>query len=45
MPRQFFVGGNFKMNPSTKETKVALVKVLNDAQIDPSVGTSKLRVT
>ncbi|CAL1711018.1 unnamed protein product [Somion occarium] len=37
MPRQFFVGGNFKMNPITRESKLALAKTLNDAQIDPSV--------
>lgn len=38
MARQFFVGGNFKMNPASKEQKVALVKVLNEATIDPSTG-------
>ncbi|OCH89454.1 Triosephosphate isomerase [Obba rivulosa] len=37
MPRQFFVGGNFKMNPATQEQKRALVKTLNDADIDPAV--------
>ncbi|KAG7095245.1 hypothetical protein E1B28_006019 [Marasmius oreades] len=36
MARQFFVGGNFKMNPATREAKKALIKVLNDADIDPS---------
>ncbi|KAF8514780.1 Triosephosphate isomerase [Gautieria morchelliformis] len=35
--RKFFVGGNFKMNPSNVETKKALVKSLNEATIDPSV--------
>jgi len=34
MPRQFFVGGNFKMNPGSREQKQALVKVLNEANID-----------
>ncbi|KIJ58000.1 hypothetical protein HYDPIDRAFT_120110 [Hydnomerulius pinastri MD-312] len=34
MPRQFFVGGNFKMNPASLEQKRSLVKVLNDAEID-----------
>ncbi|KIK63264.1 hypothetical protein GYMLUDRAFT_40973 [Collybiopsis luxurians FD-317 M1] len=34
MTRQFFVGGNFKMNPATREAKQALVKVLNDAELD-----------
>lgn len=38
MARQFFVGGNFKLNPVTKEAKVALVKVLNAADIDPTAG-------
>ncbi|THH29891.1 hypothetical protein EUX98_g4292 [Antrodiella citrinella] len=37
MTRQFFVGGNFKMNPATREAKIALAKVLNEATIDPSV--------
>ncbi|CCM01790.1 uncharacterized protein FIBRA_03857 [Fibroporia radiculosa] len=37
MTRQFFVGGNFKMNPATQEQKRALVKVLNEATIDPAV--------
>ncbi|KAF9269803.1 Triosephosphate isomerase [Marasmius fiardii PR-910] len=36
MARQFFVGGNFKMNPASREAKRALVKVLNEADIDPS---------
>ncbi|EGN94582.1 hypothetical protein SERLA73DRAFT_188556 [Serpula lacrymans var. lacrymans S7.3] len=36
MPRQFFVGGNFKMNPGSREQKQALVKVLNEANIDGS---------
>ncbi|KAH9846397.1 triose phosphate isomerase [Lenzites betulinus] len=37
MVRQFFVGGNFKMNPVTREQKQALVKVLNEADIDTNV--------
>ncbi|KIJ53515.1 hypothetical protein M422DRAFT_25384 [Sphaerobolus stellatus SS14] len=37
MPRQFFVGGNFKMNPSSLETKRSLISTLNEAQLDPSV--------
>ncbi|KAH9925782.1 Triosephosphate isomerase [Fomitopsis serialis] len=37
MPRQFFVGGNFKMNPGTQEQKKTIVKVLNDATLDPAV--------
>ena len=42
MARQFFVGGNFKMNPITREQKKTLVKVLNDAKVDPSVGPYQL---
>ena len=38
MPRQFFVGGNFKMNPNTRDQKAALVGILNNAQLDPSTG-------
>ncbi|KAK7049850.1 triosephosphate isomerase [Paramarasmius palmivorus] len=36
MTRQFFVGGNFKMNPTTREAKKALIKVLNEADLDPN---------
>lgn len=38
MARKFFVGGNFKMNPITREAKLALVKVLNEANLDPKTG-------
>lgn len=38
MTRQFFVGGNFKMNPANREAKRALVKILNDATLDPNTG-------
>ncbi|KIY73615.1 Triosephosphate isomerase [Cylindrobasidium torrendii FP15055 ss-10] len=37
MARQFFVGGNFKMNPASKQAKVALVETLNKAPLDPNV--------
>ncbi|KAG6898231.1 hypothetical protein C0992_002245 [Termitomyces sp. T32_za158] len=36
MARQFFVGGNFKMNPNTHQQSLALVKTLNDAELDPA---------
>ncbi|KAG5646792.1 hypothetical protein DXG03_002169 [Asterophora parasitica] len=36
MARQFFVGGNFKLNPSTKEQSFALAEGLNNAQLDPA---------
>ncbi|KAL0958955.1 hypothetical protein HGRIS_014267 [Hohenbuehelia grisea] len=36
MARTFFVGGNFKMNPGSREQKQALVKLLNEAQLDPN---------
>jgi len=35
MTRQFFVGGNFKMNPCSQAEKSALIKVLNEAELDP----------
>ncbi|RMJ28597.1 Triose-phosphate isomerase [Aspergillus sp. HF37] len=35
MPRQFFVGGNFKMNGSTESIK-GIINNLNSAQLDPS---------
>jgi triosephosphate isomerase len=36
MPRQFFVGGNFKMNGVT-DTITSIIKNLNEAKLDPSV--------
>lgn len=38
MSRQFFVGGNFKMNPNCLAEKKALVTLLNQAELNPSVG-------
>jgi hypothetical protein len=43
MSRQFFVGGNFKMNPNTREQKAAITQILNNAQLDPSTGNIPLR--
>ncbi|KAI9709586.1 MAG: triosephosphate isomerase [Bogoriella megaspora] len=37
MARQFFVGGNFKMNGSVK-TITEIVENLNNAKLDPNVG-------
>ncbi|KAJ7176796.1 Triosephosphate isomerase [Mycena filopes] len=37
MTRQFFVGGNFKMNPNSVAEKKALTTLLNQADIDSSV--------
>ena len=39
MTRRFFVGGNFKMNPGSVQAKQALLKVLNDADLDPQTGS------
>ncbi|EKM77771.1 hypothetical protein AGABI1DRAFT_115036 [Agaricus bisporus var. burnettii JB137-S8] len=36
MPRQFFVGGNFKMNPIDRATEASLVGGLNKATLDPT---------
>ncbi|KIJ96911.1 hypothetical protein K443DRAFT_681924 [Laccaria amethystina LaAM-08-1] len=36
MTRQFFVGGNFKLNPITRESKKSLISGLNKAELDPS---------
>ena len=45
MGRQFFVGGNFKMNGSVDTIK-SIVNNLNQAKVDPNVGMStKPRVT
>lgn len=38
MTRQFFVGGNFKLNPITLESKKSLISGLNKAELDPSTG-------
>lgn len=38
MARKFFVGGNFKMNPVSREAKKGLVNALNEASLDPNVG-------
>jgi len=45
MTRQFFVGGNFKMNPATREAKRALVKILNEASLDPNTGEQNVPPT
>ncbi|KAJ6498563.1 Triosephosphate isomerase [Mycena vitilis] len=37
MPRQFFVGGNFKLNPCSVAEKKALTQLLNQAELDPAV--------
>lgn len=34
MPRQFFVGGNFKMNPISRDQKQSIISVLNSADLD-----------
>ena len=39
MTQQFFVGGNFKMYPCSQEEKLALIEVLNEADLDPLTGT------
>jgi hypothetical protein len=41
MARQFFVGGNFKLNPASRSAKQALIKVLNEADLDSSIGTQQ----
>jgi triosephosphate isomerase len=38
MSRRFFVGGNFKMNPATRDEKKNIVEVLNEADVDPNTG-------
>src|SRR6266567_52399 len=45
MTRQFFVGGNFKMNPATREAKRALIKILNEASLDPNTGEQNVPPT
>ncbi|KAI5994831.1 Triosephosphate isomerase [Pisolithus albus] len=36
MPRQFFVGGNFKMNPISRAQKKVIINELNAADLDPN---------
>jgi triosephosphate isomerase (TIM) len=38
MTRQFFVGGNFKMNPASHNAKRALIKTLNEDTLNPNTG-------
>lgn len=38
MARQFFVGGNFKLNPITLDAKSSLIEGLNKADLDPTTG-------
>lgn len=38
MARQFFVGGNFKLNPITLDAKSSLIGGLNKADLDPETG-------
>lgn len=38
MTRQFFVGGNWKLNPISKAAKASIVDVLNKATLDPNTG-------
>jgi triosephosphate isomerase len=36
--RQFFVGGNWKLNPTSLSKAKELVEVLNKADLDPNTG-------
>ena len=36
--RQFFVGGNWKLNPTSVGKAKELVEVLNKADLDPNTG-------
>ncbi|KAG1855168.1 Triosephosphate isomerase [Suillus subalutaceus] len=38
MPRQFFVGGNFKMNPTSSGQLGSIISVLNSADLDGTTG-------
>jgi triosephosphate isomerase len=38
MSRQFFVGGNFKLNPITINANSSLIGDLNKADLDPETG-------
>ena len=45
MARQFFVGGNFKLNPVSLAAKASLVNGLNSASLDPNVGEHNTPLT
>ncbi|KAH9476170.1 Triosephosphate isomerase [Psilocybe cubensis] len=36
MARQFFVGGNFKLNPASLQASTSLIETLNKADLDPA---------
>ncbi|KAF8552792.1 hypothetical protein OG21DRAFT_1511039 [Imleria badia] len=36
MACQFFVGGNFKMNPGSVQQKKNIIDILNQADLDPA---------
>ena len=38
MARQFFVGGNFKLNPLNLSATSSLIEGLNKADLDPATG-------
>ena len=40
MARKFFVGGNWKLNPTSLSAALTLVEGLNQAALDPDVGMS-----
>jgi triosephosphate isomerase len=42
--RQFFVGGNFKMNGSVKSVS-DLIKGMNEAKLDGKTGESRLKAS
>jgi len=42
MTRQFFVGGNFKLNPSTLAASSSLIGGLNSAELDPATGAREI---
>jgi len=38
--RQFFVGGNFKLNPTSLSASKSLIEILNNGNLDPETGMS-----
>ncbi len=44
MTRQFFVGGNFKLNPPSVTASQLIVDVLNKGDLDPETGACNLSI-
>jgi len=44
MTRQFFVGGNFKLNPPSITASQSIIDILNKGDLDPETGMCRLSI-